>query len=459
MMNHAIVIGGSIAGLMSARLLSDHFDHVTIIDRDELPEDVDFRKGVPQGRHPHALLKRGEIIMEAAFPGFVNELLQAGATQMNYGNDLPWYSVGAWRLPFKSSLVGIACSRPLVEGTIRKRMMANPKFTFVQKAEVTGLLTDAGKTHATGVTLRARDGGEASTLEGDLVVDASGRDSHSMEWLTALGYPTPKESVVNAHPGYATRIFKRPEGSIPFIYVQPAAPKLTRGAIITPMEGNRWHATMIGMSKDYPDTTEEGFLEFARSLPVPHIYDMLKNAEPVSPVWGYRRAENRWRHYESLPKYLENFVLLGDAVLGFNPVYGQGMTTASISAEALSLALGEHLKASRSLEGFAAKFQKKLAKIVAVPWQIATGEDTRWPNTEMNIPKPGFPDTLIAKYVERVLIVSNTDPVVCERFFYVQNMLEAPTVLFKPAIMMRVLGGPQEMQPSFAAPTIRTAHA
>ena len=68
MKSHAIVIGGSIAGMLAARVLSERFDHVTILDRDDIPSSPEARNGVPQGRHLHLLLETGQRIMEKLCP-------------------------------------------------------------------------------------------------------------------------------------------------------------------------------------------------------------------------------------------------------------------------------------------------------------------------------------------------------------------------------------------------------
>lgn len=437
---HAIVIGGSIAGLMAARALTDYFERVTIIERDMLPDGPDFRKGVPQAHHPHALLKRGERIMEAYFPGLVKEVKDAGAITVNFGSDARWRQFGEWRVTYKTDLDSVACSRPLLEGAIRSRLAANPKVTFMQECDAVNLVADEGKTHATGVKVTSRDPKRAEiTVMADLVVDASGRHSRAPKWLADLGYTAPEETVVNSFPGYATRIYKRREGfSWKLLYMQPSAPDQSRGAIIIPMEGDRWHVTLIGINKDYPPTDEEGFMAFARSLPSPELYDAIKDAEPLSPIWGYREAENRLYHYHTLPHYLDNFVVLGDAVYAFNPVYGQGMTVASMAAQELGETLRAQLATGKGLTGLAGTFQQRLAKQIAFPWEIATGEDMRWSACEGGKAPTNPIQILVQKYIAQVLLTTNRDPYVLDVFIRLQNMIESPAVLFKPGVMMRV---------------------
>ncbi len=440
---HAVVIGSSIAGLTAARVLTDHCEYVTIIERDIAPTAQEFRKGVPQARHPHILLKGGEQVLEGLFPGLRQELLDNGALPINMGCDMDWFMLGEWRKKFSSAIINVACSRPLLESAIHSRLMVHPKVTFMQESEAVGLIVDESKTRVAGIRIRSRRDQTITEIEAELVVDASGRDSDTPRWLNSLGFPAPVETSVTSKPGYATRIYAIPENfkeTWKAIYIQPSAPNHTRGAIIVPMEGNRWHATVFGMAGDYPPTTEAGFLEFAQSLPDQRIYEAIKDAMPLTDVWSFRRGENRLRHYEQLSRYLEGLLVFGDAVYALNPVYGQGMTVAALGAMEMDKCLREQETAQPEgdLSGLAKSFQKRLASVIAGPWQLATGEDRRW-NVDENIAPLDFPTRMIQNYMGKLFQVSLTDISVTEAFFHVQQMLKPPTSLFRLDILWKVL--------------------
>lgn len=459
--DHAIVIGGSIAGLISARILTDYFARVTIIERDRLPEAPEFRQGAPHARHPHVLLARGQQILAELFPGLVDELLTAGAVAVNMGRELSIFAYGAWTPPFSSSLVTIACSRPLLEHTLYHRVAADPQVAICQQQVVVALATDAQRHRATGVYLRNRrdPAGAEQLLTADFVVDASGRDSNAPAWLAALGYPPPPETTVNAFTGYATRIYRRPahlSPPWPYITIMPIAPDQPRGGLIVPLEadagGARWQVTLVGMAQDYPPTDEAGFLAFARSLPSLRLYAAICNAEPLTAPYGYRRAENRLRSYEKLPRYLEGFVVCGDAVYAFNPVYAQGMSVAALGGLTLAESLREQRRRSNGdLTGLAQRFQQQLAKVIAGPWQLATGQDVRWPTT-VGGQQPDLLTRLLQRYVDRVLRAMPYSPALTEAFFQVQNMLKPPTALFHPRLLWQVFTAspPQPSPLSFA---------
>ncbi|HRQ42479.1 MAG TPA: FAD-dependent monooxygenase [Chloroflexota bacterium] len=433
---HALVIGGSIAGLTAARVLSDHFDRVTIIERDLLPEQPAFRKGVPQGRHPHVLLLGGLRVLEQQFPGITDELHTAGAVPFNLGSEARLHLLGQWRVRYHSAYTVLAVTRPLLEETIRHRLVANPRITFLPGLEAIGLCTDTANTRATGVQLRQRNGA-AWQIEADLVVAADGRGSRATEWLTALGFPTPHETVVDAHPGYATRFYRLPE-SVRYdwkaMFLQPLAPDQQRGALLLKVEDDQWQLTLIGMAGDHPPTDEAGFVAYARSLIEPDVFNFVQSAEPASPIWGYRRMENRLRHYEALPRYLENFLVCGDAAYAFNPAYGQGMSVAAIA----SMKLDDCLRQQQGdLTGLAARFQKALTTLIDAPWQLATGQDRDWQDGPEA--KTDHMTRLVQGYIRRVLGTMMVDPVVAEAFLAVQQLLAPPTRLFYPDVLWRTL--------------------
>ncbi len=439
---HAVVIGGSLAGLLAARVLADHFARVTVLERDRYPAEPGPRKGVPQARHLHVLLLRGQRVMERLFPGLVNDMTARGATPIDATRDLAWLTPAGWGPRFDSGLQYIACSRDLIDWSVQRRVTGLPNVSFCEEVDVVGLVPSADGRAVAGVMLRPR-GAAAGTmseqLAADLVVDASGRSSRTPEWLKALGFPVPEETVVNAFLGYASRIYRRP-ASFPRqwegFYVQSAPPARTRAGVIFPIEGDRWLVTVGGGGKDYPPTDEAGFLEFARTLPAPEYVKAVEAAEPLTPVVGHRNTENRLRHYERLPRRPERLLVTGDAACAFNPVYGQGMTTAALGAEVLDQCL-QDCRPAGGLTGLAGRFQKALAKSNTVPWTLSTSEDYRIPGTEG--PPPGRAVRLMHRYFDHVIRLSVEDKSVRKTLLEVIHLVRPPTALFRPGISSRAL--------------------
>lgn len=435
----AIVIGGSIAGLLAARVLLDRFAEVILIEKDDVTEPLKARLGVVQSQHVHVLLTQGQRLLEQLFPGLAQELSEAGAPTVEWTADWLMFGISKWNPRYPSDLSGRTCSRTLLEGLIRQRLSAYPNLTVLTGCQVKGLLNTTDPTRVTGVKLHwhSPTATGVDSLNAALVVDASGRNSNLPDYLVQIGCEAPPETTINAFLGYASRWYQRLENlevDWQGITISAVEGVNSRGGVLYPIEGDRWIVTLGGVGRDYPPTDEAGFLEFARSLRVPMLYDLLKDAQPLSPIYSYRRTENRWRHYERLKSLPDGIVAIGDAVCTFNPVYGQGMTTAALGAFALDRCLQQ---ASTSLNGFPRRFHRQLARILQAPWLMATGEDSRWSTTEGA--KPRWSDQVVQKYVERVLLLMQDSPALSKAFTEVVHMVKPPTALFAPNILLQVL--------------------
>jgi 2-polyprenyl-6-methoxyphenol hydroxylase-like FAD-dependent oxidoreductase len=445
--NRAVVIGGSLAGLLAARALRDHVDEVVLVDRDTFPAGAEPRKGVPQARHLHLLLVRGAQILDELLPGLTGELAAAGAVAVEWPGDMLWQAPAGWSSRFGGSVSLLSCRRELLESCVRRRVFADERLQVLEATDVTGLLANPDQSAVTGVQLRDRNDGAHRSLEARLVVDASGRDSNTPEWLAEIGYAPPRATVINSFLGYASRIYARPDDldtDWKALFLQPRAPHTTRGAGLFPIDGDRWHVTLAGAGRDYPPTDEAGFLAFAKGLRAPILFEAIKDARPLTPISGYRRTESQLRHYDELERWPDQFVVLGDALCAFNPIYGQGM---SVAAEA-ALALDRWLRAATSTRDL----QRTLARTVAIPWLLATGEDFRYPTTEGG--RPGPIVKLTHRYLDRVVAVATVDEVVLDAFVSVVHLVRPPSTLFKPGILARVLRGPR--RPLLTAPPTST---
>lgn len=419
------------AGLLATRSLSDHFERVTVVERDVLPDGAELRKGVPQAAHVHGLLASGYRVLDAFFPDMMDDLVARGVPRGDVADDFLWFQYGHWKLRHVCGLRGLTVSRPLLEAAVRRRVKALPGVTFREGTEGVRPAFEAGR--VTGLEVRDRETDATETLDADLVVDAGGRGSRSPKWLEEMGYEPPEEVSVRVDVGYATRVFERREedlygarGGI----IAGTPPESTRYGAVMAVEGPRWMVTLVGNMRDYPPTDEAEWVDFAASLPVPAVHDLVTSAPPLSDIVAYRFPANRRRRYEEMERFPAGYLVLGDAICSFNPVYGQGMSVSALEAEAL----GECLAAGP--DDLAGRFFARAGEIVDTPWTIATGEDLRYPQVEGERP-PGF--RIVNRYLERVHAVASDDPVVCRRFFDVLNLLAPPTSLMKPAVAWRVL--------------------
>jgi 2-polyprenyl-6-methoxyphenol hydroxylase-like FAD-dependent oxidoreductase len=436
---HAVVVGGSIGGMLAARVLSDHFDAVTIIERDRLPDAAENRPGVPHARHLHFFFKRGLMVCEELFPGVTADLQAAGSHLLDQGRDFRILYRSGWSPRGELGLEFCTFTRPLLEATIRRHLKTGPKITLFEGSEVCGLVLSEDGARVCGVKIVPRDQDpseppEALTLPAELVVDTGGRGTKAPEWLAAAGYGSPEETEVDAFWGYATRIYE-PVANLQkdwkTLFLMNRPPYQPRAGIIQPIEGNRWMVTVAGVMHDYPPTDEKGFLQFARSLSSPELFRAIEHARPLSRVWGYRRTSNLLRHYDRA-KVPQGFAALGDSVCAFNPVYGVGMTLAGLEALELRRLLNE---GGGRLDS--RRFQKQVAKLVTGPWALTTGEDLRWPATQGGkiTPKVRF----MHWYIDQVIRLIPESQEVFRRFQEVNHMMKPPTALFHPAVLGPVL--------------------
>lgn len=446
---HAIVIGGSMAGLMVTRVLSDYFTRVTMIERDKLNGMPEARKGQPQARHPHGLLASGLDTMSHYFPDLQEGLLEDGAIMGDMGAMMRWYAYGGWRVQYESGMVGALMSRPMLEWQLRKRVLALPNVTVHDECNVMRLITSGEPKAVTGIEIDHRaQPGHKEILSADLVVDASGRGSASPKWLAEMGYAPPQETEIKVNVGYTTRIYRRgpndlPEGQLLMITPQPPHDK--RSAFIFPIEGDRWLVSLGCVAGDYPPTDEAGWIEFARSLAVPDVYNFISRVEPISDILSHRFPASLRRHYEKLNRFPTGYLVVGDAICSFNPVYGQGMTSAALQAEALDRVLATQ----PTPNALARAFFKEAAKVVDTPWQLAAGEDFRYPET-VGQKAPGT--HFINAYVERVHKATHNDTVVYGAFLQVMNLKKSPMSLFHPKIVWRVLRNKPNVQQPMLQP-------
>lgn len=429
---HAVVIGGSIAGLLAARVLADNFERVTIVERDPLPEGVENRKGVPQGRHAHVLLPRGQIVVGRLFPGLADELISGGAITCDIPAESRFYQPGGYRVRFATGKKGLLMSRPFLEKGVRRRVRALENVAFLPECDVTGLITDDND-RVTGITLRRRVKGAAiEKIAADLVVDAGGRGSRAPAWLEEMGYGRPPEEKIEIGIGYTTRVYRRRPDDLPgakFALVQPAPPHGRCFGVMGPMEGERWMVTLGGWLGERAPTDEEGFLEFARDLPAPDIYEVIKDAEPLGEAVKYSFPANLRRRYERLARVPKGYLVTGDALCSFNPVYGQGMTVSALEAETLEECL------SKGLDGLPRRFYRRVSKVIDTPWQLAAGADFAHPDVVGNKARG---TGLINWYFGYVQRAATRDERVCRALVDVTGLLVPPATLFHPRIAWRV---------------------
>lgn len=419
-LEHTIVMGGSIAGLLAAAALAPHSRTVTIIDRDELPTDgpaaFSPRRGVPQGGTVHRLLALGEARMEELLPGLRQDLLAAGAApraaqeadpvldsagapvEETAGGTLPVGSRsggGNGEQPGIDEPGSLWLTRPLLEGVLRRRVLSLPPVT-VRQGAVGDLLTSEDSRTVTGVQLRGAGGG---ALTGDLVVDAAGRSSRASAWVEKLGVARPRTLATRVHVAYSGQRLRLRDGALPSGTEAIRVPACGRSPFTIDLEpcGDGEHMLSVaGTGRSEPPTDLEGLLDMVALLPARDVADVLDaaltGAEPVREPSVAKAAGAHRQLWEEVADGPEGLVHVGDAAAMFTPLYGQGMAMAAVGAVAL-----RDLLVQDGADGLAARFPRVLAALLDPAWEITTSRDARLPGAEMlvdgtaveELPAPG----------------------------------------------------------------------
>jgi 2-polyprenyl-6-methoxyphenol hydroxylase-like FAD-dependent oxidoreductase len=430
----AVVCGAGLAGLTAARALTDSFERVIIIERDELRDEPLPRAGVPQGRQVHTLLPGGRAALDQMLPGFSDEMIVRGALHSDITANLKQYLIDSWLPRFPSDLWSTLSSRALLESVVRRRVEGLPGVEVRTGSRVLELMGKARR--VTGVRLAAGVGRPAPVLFADLVVDATGRSSKAPMWLQQLGFEAPREQVVNAYWGYSGNYYTMPEDFAPdwLTLVAPPSGPVLRGGLVQRHEGDRWMITMIGSGQDYPPHDTEGFLEFAKSIRVPDFADILTVARPLTPIASWRRTANRFRRFDELEGWPDGFIVIGDAVAALNPVYGQGMSVAALTARSLQSALAD--SEGDGLTGFGRQFQHTAANIALLPWSLAAGADFAVPGAGGSEPSPEQMD--LSERWQLATVLSSTIPEVTRLRYETQMLVRTERWLYEGEIAERI---------------------
>jgi 2-polyprenyl-6-methoxyphenol hydroxylase-like FAD-dependent oxidoreductase len=442
----AIVCGASMGGLLAARVLSDFYEAVTLVERDRLPDGPEQRRGVPQGRHWHALLSTGSKALDQLFPGLLDELVTAGANVLD--NDTPVY-VGLGRHELHrfatsadpASLVFYQPSRPFLESHVRRRVRAIENVRIFDGHDVVEPIAD--RAHGvTGARVVNRDTGEETVLDAELVVDTTGRSARTPAFLDKLGYERPVEQRHPVHLSYTSQFLRIPAGMIAekMIALGPV-PERPIGVVVAAYEHDTWILTLYGVGRyDVPDDLV-GIIESAAQFAPPSLIAALRAAEPLGAVSAQRYPASTWRRYDQMRQFPAGLLVMGDAICSFNPVYMQGMTMAALQAVALRNCLADR-------DGdLSRRFFKATAKQIAPVWQANRLNDFTVS------PGGGWRRALkrlVNWQMDKVWTAAANDPAVAEAILRVTHFVDPPARFVRPSFLMRLVAA--NRRPRMATP-------
>jgi 2-polyprenyl-6-methoxyphenol hydroxylase-like FAD-dependent oxidoreductase len=435
----ALVIGGSITGMLTARVLSDFFGEVIIIEKGSKSDKQIPRTEVPQGSQGHALLKHGEEILEHFFPGIVEELIEDGSVKSDFTNDLTWNHHGKWKVKFSSGFSIIQQSRPFLEWHIQRRLNMIRNISHLMNSQAKQLLLNANNTEVVGVKVTQKDLTEVE-LFADLVVDASGAGSNISSWIQQFGYPSPEKTEVKVNLFYSSRIYRKPNSdynNIGSILVYPNPPLKKCGGGLSPIEKDRVMVTVFGYGFESIPKKEADFLQFAKNLQQKDIYNFILNAQPDNDVQVYRFPVLRRIHFEKLKRFPDRLIMIGDAFCRIDPIFGQGMSIAALETVALKKELEK--RAHRyDLSRISHSVHRRFSKVIDIPWLIALSEDFRYEHTQG--PKPvGL--SFLMWYVKKVILACEVNQIIYTKLINVLHLKAHPITLFAPSVLKAVFIG------------------
>src|ERR1700730_14013814 len=420
----AVVVGAGIGGLSMAGALAKYFDRVEILERDRLTACAASRSGTPQDRHPHGLLAGGLRALGEIFPGFESDLARAGAVPVSVAQDVRYERPDVGALPRRDFGISLLCaSRPLIELVLRRRAEAIANIELRPECRVTGIVPITANAYVHAIRFDAGSG-RSETLEADLVVDASGRGALTLSLFDALGWDRPEVTEVGVDLSYATAVVPIPANAPPdwkLVLTQPDPPFLALHAVLAPMEDGRWIIAIADHGTAARLETWDAFLEASRALTTPTVYNALRFAQPPYGIRHYRFPVSTWKHFERLPRLPRGVLPVADALCRFNPIHGQGMSSAAKQARLLQDVLGRAAAEPDPIAAAQAGFMAEVASVLETPWNMSTSADLAFPGTRGERP----PDFAEARPFEAALFrAAVADPVVHRALMDVMQLLQ-----------------------------------
>ncbi len=400
----AVVVGSGMGGLFTARVLSDYFEEVVVLDRDHEPATADPRSTVPQGNHFHVLLTGGLNAMSEWFPGFVDDLIDTGSVEMNGGRDFYAYtnqglshSLQSYQPDPVDGPIMYIQTRPQLELNVRRRVASVPNVSLRYRTLVSAPIveTTTGRGRVIGVEVADGD-----PIYADLVVDASGRNSCTARWLPEMGFDAAPETYVNCDVHYASVIVQPAnwdafDGAVIFVMPSGTGECAGRTGAVVKLPGDRWLVSLGGRYGDNAPTDWDGYREFGRTLIHPIWDELVGTATPAGSIATYRMPRAVRHHYEQLDQFPDGLIPIADSVCFFNPTHGQGMSSAAGQCRGLEALLADRADTGRGLDGLPLEFFPIAADWVRGPWILAAISDFEHPDCTGDFPEEALDDLML----------------------------------------------------------------
>jgi NAD(P)H-flavin reductase/ferredoxin/2-polyprenyl-6-methoxyphenol hydroxylase-like FAD-dependent oxidoreductase len=437
----AVVIGGSIVGMAAAKVLTETFERVIVIEKDPVHRKREGRTGAAQGWHLHHLLIAGQRQLSSIFPGIIDDMVAAGAFRVDMGESYRIMLAGSWKKAGRSGVEIVCAGRPLLEWCVRRRLDGEPAIDYRYETAVTDLVYDADSRSIVGVV--AERDGRLETIAAEFVVDAAGKNTPVPPMLERLGLGMPEieEDCLNCF--YSTMQHRVPperawrDKVMIITYAHRPQQQHYAAQYYTDSSRTVLSTSLVGYNCYRPPRNAEEFREFARLMPSQVIGDEIDGLEPCSPVYNFRYPEMRRYHYEKMRTPPAGLVALGDAFASADPVSGAGMTKGLLELNELRALLRSGRRRDREM---VRRYYASVSKIADRVWSVIREQNLRYPWIKDVERKRPFLFGVRNWYVDRVFELLHDDPEVYRLYLLVSHFVEPASILMRPSLAVRILG-------------------
>ena len=437
----AVVIGGSIAGIAAAKILTERFDKIIVLEQDGPHRRKEGRPGAAQGWHLHHLLTAGQIELERLFPGIIDDMVREGAFKVDMADQYRLRLAGSWKKQCKSDIRIVCAGRPLLEWCVRRRLDTEPKVDFRYDTQMQDLVYDARTNTVIGVAVDAAEG--LSVIPAEFVVDASGKNTRLPEFLERMGIGSPEleQDILNCF--YSSMYHHVPperqwtDRVMQICYAYRPNEQTYAAQYYIDSSRTILCTSLIEYNCYSPPRNAQEFREFAKRMQSPLVAENIEGLEPASPVYNFRSPRMQRYHYEKLPHMPNALVAIGDSYTSTDPVAGLGMTITLQEAARLRELLQVHAPTSPEL---IRRYYRAIAKIGDHAWFVVREQTLRFPWVKDVEKKRPFYFRALNWYMDRVTELVHDDIDSYRTFLAVIHLVKPPFALLTPVMITRVIG-------------------
>ncbi|MBL6750275.1 MAG: 2Fe-2S iron-sulfur cluster binding domain-containing protein [Nevskia sp.] len=437
----AVVIGGSIAGIAAAKVLSSRFKQVIVLEKDGRHHRREGRAGAAQGWHLHHLLTGGQRELSRLFPGIIDDMVREGAFKVDMADQYRLRLAGAWKKPCKSDVEIVCAGRPLLEWCVRRRLDREANVSFRYDSEVQDLIYDRAGNAVLGVALDGADG--LQLVPAELVVDASGKSTRIPEILGRIGVGAPQieQDIINCF--YSTMQHRVPperqwqDRVMMICYAYRPNEDTYAAQYYLDSSRTVLSTSLVAYNCYTPPRNDKEFREFARLMPSPVVRENIEGLEPVSQVYNFRYPNMQRLRYEKMKKPPRALLVVGDAYASADPVSGLGMTKALQEVRQLERWLdrlgAEHPALPR-------KYFRSISRISDMAWFVVREQNLRFGWIKDVEKKRPFYFPVLTWYMDRIMELVHDDVDAYRNMLAVIHLVKPMRALLSPSMLSRAIG-------------------